>query len=149
NEEWLTGGAYGINRVPRPNFFGLSTAAPLGYYYFCLLNLAVASAAVWRLFRSRWGRAFVRLRETLLRAGVLGAEAGRYALIAFALGAGLGGVCGVLYAGLLQYVDPTPFSLTMSVSLLLMVAVGGSGRLLGPFLGAALAVVLPEALRFA
>jgi branched-chain amino acid transport system permease protein len=55
----------------------------------------------------------------------------------------------VLYAALLQYVDPTPFSLTMSVSLLLMVAVGGSGRLLGPFLGAAAAVVLPEGMRFA
>jgi branched-chain amino acid transport system permease protein len=69
--------------------------------------------------------------------------------MAFALGAGLGGVSGVLYAALLQYVDPTPFSLTLSLNLLLMVVVGGSGYFLGPFLGAAVAVLLPEWLRFA
>jgi branched-chain amino acid transport system permease protein len=149
NEEWLTGGIYGINRVPRPNVLGLSTASPLGFYYFCLLNLAAVTVAVWWLRRSPWGRAFAALRANQLRAEAVGIDTRFYTLIAIALGAALGGVAGVLYATLLQYVDPTPFSLTMSVSLLLMVALGGSGRLLGPFLGAAAAVVLPEGLRFA
>ena len=149
NEEWLTGGIYGINRVPRPSVLGLSTAAPLGFCYFCLLNLAVVSAAAWWLLRSPWGRAFAALRANALRAAAVGIDTRLYTLIAIALGAGLGGVAGLLYAALLQYVDPTPFSLTMSVSLLLMVVMGGSGRLLGPFLGAAVAVVLPEGLRFA
>jgi branched-chain amino acid transport system permease protein len=149
NEEWLTGGAYGINRVPRPSILGLSAAGPLGFYYFCLFNLAVVTAAVWWLRRSPWGRAFAALRANPLRAEAVGIDTRLYTLIAIALGAALGGVAGVLYAGLLQYVDPTPFSLTMSVSLLLMVAMGGSGRLAGPFLGAAAAVVLPEGLRFA
>jgi branched-chain amino acid transport system permease protein len=149
NEEWLTGGMYGINRVPRPSVLGLSTAAPLGCYYFCLLNLIVLSAAVWWLVRSPWGRALAALRENPLRAAALGVDTRRYAVMAFALGAGLGGVSGVLYAALLQYVDPTPFSLTMSVSLLLMVVMGGSGCFFGPFLGAAVAVVLPDGLRFA
>jgi branched-chain amino acid transport system permease protein len=149
NEEWLTGGIYGINRVPRPNFLGLSTASPLGFYYFCLFNLAVVAAAVWWLRRSPWGRAFAALRANPLRAEAVGIDTRFYTLIAIALGAGLGSVAGVLYAALLQYVDPTPFSLTMSVALFLMVVMGGSGRLLGPFLGAAVAVVLPEGLRFA
>jgi branched-chain amino acid transport system permease protein len=149
DEEWLTGGMHGINRVPRPNLFGLSTAGPLGFYYFCLLNLAVVSAAVWWLLRSPWGRALAALRANPLRADAVGIDTRLYTLIAIALGAGLGGVAGALYAALLQYVDPTPFSLTMSVSLLLMVVMGGSGRLLGPFLGAAVAVVLPEGMRFA
>jgi branched-chain amino acid transport system permease protein len=149
NEEWLTGGMYGINRVPRPSILGLSTAGPLGFYYFCLLNLAVVAAAVWWLRHSPWGRAFAALRANPLRAEAVGIDTRFYTLIAIALGAALGGVAGVLYAALLQYVDPSPFSLTMSVSLLLMVVVGGSGRLLGPFLGAAIAVVLPEGLRFA
>jgi len=148
NEEWLTGGIYGINRVPRPSFFGLSLAAPLSFYYFCLLNLAVIGVAAWWLIRSPWGRAFVALRENPLRAATLGVDTRRYTLMAFALGAGLGGVSGVLYAALLQYVDPTPFSLTLSLNLLLMVVVGGSGYFLGPFLGAAAAVLLPEWLRF-
>jgi len=149
NEEWLTGGIYGINRVPRPSVLGLSAASPLGFCYFCLLNLAVIAAAVWWLRRSPWGRAFAALRANPLRAEAVGIDTRFYTLIAIALGAGLGGITGVLYAALLQYVDPTPFSLTMSVTLLLMVVVGGSGRLLGPFLGAGVAVVLPEGLRFA
>lgn len=149
NEDWLTGGMYGINRVPRPSLLGLSTAAPLGFYYFCLLNLAVVTIAVWWLRRSPWGRAFAALRANPLRAEAVGIDTRLYSLIAIALGAALGGVAGVLYAALLQYVDPTPFSLTMSVSLLLMVVMGGSGRLLGPFLGAAAAVLLPEGVRFA
>jgi branched-chain amino acid transport system permease protein len=149
NEEWLTGGMYGINRVPRPSFLGLSTASPLGFCYFCLLNLAVVAAAMWWLRRSPWGRALAALRANPLRAEAVGINTRLYTLIAIALGAALGGVAGVLYAALLQYVDPTPFTLTMSVTLLLMVALGGAGRFLGPFLGAAVAVVLPEGLRFA
>ncbi len=149
NEEWLTGGIYGINRVPRPSILGLSTAGPFGFYYFCLLNLAVVAAAVGWLLRSPWGRAFAAARANPRRAEAVGIDTHFYTLIAIGLGAGLGGVAGVLYAALLQFVDPTPFSLTMSVSLLLMVVMGGSGRLLGPFLGAAVAVVLPEGLRFA
>jgi branched-chain amino acid transport system permease protein len=149
NEEWLTGGIYGINRVPRPELFGISTASPRAFYYFCLVHLALMAAAAWWLIRSPWGRAFVAVRENPLRAAALGVDTRRYTLMAFALGAGLGGVSGALYAALLQYVDPTPFSLTLSLNLLLMVVVGGSGYFLGPFLGGAVAVLLPEWLRFA
>jgi branched-chain amino acid transport system permease protein len=48
-----------------------------------------------------------------------------------------------------QYIDPTPFSLILSLNLLLMVVVGGSGYFFGPFLGAVIAVLLPEWVRFA
>jgi branched-chain amino acid transport system permease protein len=47
-----------------------------------------------------------------------------------------------------QYIDPSPFALGLSLNLLLMVVVGGSGRFFGPFLGAMVAVLLPEWLRF-
>ena len=65
-----------------------------------------------------------------------------------AIGAGLGGISGALYAPLVQFVDPTPFALMLSLNLLLMVVVGGSGYFFGPFLGALVAVLLPEWLRF-
>ncbi len=68
--------------------------------------------------------------------------------MAFAIGAGLGGISGALYAPLVQYIDPSPFSLLLSLNLLLMVVVGGSGYFFGPFLGAIVAVLLPEWLRF-
>ena len=78
----------------------------------------------------------------------LGVDTRRYTLMAFAIGAGLGGISGALYAPLVQYIDPSPFSLLLSLNLLLMVVVGGSGYFFGPFLGAIVAVLLPEWLRF-
>ena len=149
NEEWITGGIYGISNVPRPSLFGYALNKPRDFYYFCLGNLALVSLAAWWLIRSPWGRAFVALRENPMRALSLGVDTRRYTLMAFAVGAGLGGISGVLYAPLVQYIDPTPFSLILSLNLLLMVVVGGSGYFLGPFLGAAIAVLLPEWVRFA
>jgi len=149
NEEWITGGIYGISGIPRPSLFGWSLRAPRDFYYFCLANLAVVAFAAWWLIRSPWGRAFVALRENPVRALSLGVDTRRYTLMAFALGAALGGISGVLYAPLVQYVDPTPFSLVLSFNLLLMVVVGGSGRFFGPFLGAMVAVLLPEWLQAA
>jgi branched-chain amino acid transport system permease protein len=148
NEEWLTGGIYGISNIPRPSVLGLSTEPPRVFYWFCLAHLTLVSAAAWWLIRSPWGRAFVAVRENPVRALSLGVDTRRYTLMAFALGAGLGGIAGALYAPLVQYVDPSPFALGLSLNLLLMVVVGGSGYFLGPYLGAMVAVLLPEWLRF-
>jgi branched-chain amino acid transport system permease protein len=149
NEEWLTGGNYGVSNIPRPNVLGWATDRPRDFFFFCLAHLALVSAATWWLLRSPWGRAFVALRENPIRALSLGVDTRRYTLMAFALGAGLGGISGSLYAPLVQFVDPVPFAITLSFNLLLMVVVGGSGYFFGPFLGAMIAVLLPEWLRFA
>ena len=149
NEEWLTGGNYGISNIPRPEVFGWATDRPRDFYFFCLAHLVAISAATWWLIRSPWGRAFVALRENPIRALSLGVDTRRYTLMAFAIGAGLGGMAGSLYAPLVQFVDPVPFALALSLNLLLMVVVGGSGYFFGPFLGAIVAVLLPEWMRFA
>ncbi|PDT88331.1 branched-chain amino acid ABC transporter permease [Bradyrhizobium sp. Y36] len=148
NESWLTGGIYGISNIPRPNVFGFATNKPLPFYYVCLGSLAIVSLAVWWLIRSPWGRAFMALRENPLRAQSLGIDTRRYTLMAFAMGSALGGVAGALYAPLTQYIDPVPFNLSLSLDLLMMVIVGGAGFYFGPFLGAMIAVLLPEWLRF-
>jgi branched-chain amino acid transport system permease protein len=144
NEEWLTNGIYGINAIPRPVFFGWSTGKPMQFYFFSLGSLAVIAAAIGWMLRSPWGRAFVALRENPIRALSLGVDTRRYTLIAFALGAGLGGLSGALYAPLVQYVEPNSFALGLSFNLLLMVIVGGSGHFFGPLVGALIAVLLPE-----
>ena len=136
NEEWLTGGIYGISNVPRPSVLGWSMNGGREFYYVCLAHLALVSLATWWLIRSPWGRAFVALRENPMRALSLGVDTRRYTLVAFALGAALGGLSGAVYASLVQFVDPTPFALGLSLNLLLMVVVGGSGYFFGPFLGA-------------
>jgi len=148
NEEWLTKGVYGISGIPRPALLGWPARSPLAFYFFCLGVLALVSAATWWLVRSPWGRAFTALRENPIRADSLGVDTRRYTLMAFAIGSALGGIAGVLYAPLVQFIEPTAFNLNLSLNLLLMVMVGGSGYFLGPFLGAAVSVLLPEWMRF-
>jgi branched-chain amino acid transport system permease protein len=148
NEEWLTKGVYGISGIPRPTLLGWSTKAPIPFYFFCLGMLALVTTATWWLVRSPWGRAFTALRENTVRADSLGVDTRRYTLMAFAMGSTLGGIAGVLYAPLVQFIEPTAFNLNLSLNLLLMVMVGGSGYFLGPFLGAAVSVLLPEWMRF-
>lgn len=148
NEEWLTNGVYGIENIKRPILFGWNTFRPLPFYYLCLAALAVTTLATWWIIRSPWGRAFRALRENPLRAQSLGVDTRRYTLMAFAIGSALGGASGVFYAPLVEFIEPGAFALTLSLNILLMVIVGGSGFFFGPFLGALIAVLLPEWLRF-
>ena len=147
NEEWLTGGIYGINGISRPSFFGWSTAKAMNFYFFSLGMLAVLALATWWMLRSPWGRAFVALRENPVRALSLELDTRRYTLMAFAIGSSLGGMSGALYAPLVQFIEPASFALALSFNLLLMVIVGGSGYFFGPFVGALIAVLLPEWMR--
>jgi branched-chain amino acid transport system permease protein len=149
NEEWLTGGSYGINGILRPTFFGWSTGKPLQFYFFCLGTLCLVALAMGWMLHSPWGRAFVALRENPTRALSLGLDTRRYTLMAFAIGSSLGGVAGALYAPLVQFIEPSSFALGLSFNLLLMVIVGGSGYFFGPFVGALVAVLLPEWMRVA
>ncbi len=147
NEEWLTGGIYGVNAIKRPVLFGWNTGKAIDYYFFCLGVLFVISLAVWWMLRSPWGRAFVALRENPLRALSLGLDTRRYTLMAFAIGSSLGGLSGALFASLVQFIEPASFALNRSFDLLLMVIVGGSGYFMGPFVGALISVLLPEWMR--
>ncbi len=148
NEEWLTGGTYGLSGILRPSVFGWSTNGALSFYYFSFGIMVVLTAATWWMLHSPWGRAFVALRENPIRAMSLGLDTRRYTLMAFAIGSSLGGLAGAVFAPLVQYIEPLSFALDLSLNLLLMVIVGGSGYFFGPFVGALVAVLLPEWLRF-
>ncbi|MFO1150560.1 MAG: branched-chain amino acid ABC transporter permease [Alsobacter sp.] len=148
NEQWLTGGIYGL-QVARPTILGWATRRAPDFYFLSLGILAAVSAGVWWMVRSPWGRAFTALRENPLRALSLGVDTRRYTLLAFAIGSGLGGLSGALYAPLVQFIEPSAFALGLSLSILLMVIVGGAGYFAGPFIGALVSVLLPEWLRFA
>lgn len=148
NESWLTGGNFGLVGIPRPTIFGLKTMPSLNFYFFTLAVFLVVAVILYILLRSPWGRAFQALRENPIRANSLGIDTTRYTLLAFAIGAGFAGVAGALLAPLVQYIEPNTFAVLVSLKILLMVIVGGSGYFLGPMLGAALVVVAPEYLRF-
>jgi len=149
NEQWLTGGVMGISDIKRPSLFGVSLRPHLYFYWFVLGITAALAFVFWWIIRSPWGRAFTALRENPIRAESLGIDVRLYTLLAFAIGCAYGGFAGALYAPLVEFIDPSPFALGQSFLYLLMVVLGGAGSFVGPFIGAAIAVLLPEWLRFA
>jgi branched-chain amino acid transport system permease protein len=149
NEEWLTGGVSGLANIRRPALFGTRLRPALYFYWFTLAITMTLTLAMWWLLRSPWGRAFTALRENAMRAESLGVDVRTYTLLAFAIGSAYGGFAGSLYAPLVEFIDPAPFALGPSLLFLLMVVVGGAGSFIGPFIGAGVAVLLPEWLRFA
>ena len=147
NEEWLTGGTFGLNGVPRPSISDFELTKDLGYYYLVLAFFVFASMILWWIVRSPWGRAFNALRDNAIRAESVGIDIRAYTLLAFAIGAAYAGVAGVLFASLVNFIEPAPFGIPASIAMLLMVVVGGIGRFWGPLLGAILVTLLPEWLR--
>jgi branched-chain amino acid transport system permease protein len=149
NEEWLTGGTYGINNIARPSLLGLSLDGNLAYYYFVLAVTLGLGLLLWGLLRSPWGKAFTALRDNPIRAESLGVNIQAYTLLSFAIGAVYAGIAGALFASLVQFIEPAPFTVGASIMMYLMVVVGGPGYFFGPLLGSAVGVLLPEWLRFA
>jgi branched-chain amino acid transport system permease protein len=149
NEEWLTGGTFGINNIARPSLAGLPLDKSLAYYYFVLAVAILLGALLWRLLQSPWGKAFTALRDNPIRAESLGVNIRHYTLLSFAIGAAYAGVAGALFGSLVEFIEPASFNVGQSIMMYLMVVVGGAGYFFGPLLGAAVGVLLPEWLRFA
>ena len=149
NEEWLTGGTFGLNNIARPHLLGWSLDDNRAYFYFTLVVTILMAALLGGLLHSPWGKAFKALRDNPIRAESLGVDIRSYTLLSFAIGAVYAGIAGALFASLVQFIDPAPFTVGASIMMYLMVVVGGPGYFLGPVLGAAVGVILPEWLRFA
>ena len=148
NEQNLTGGTFGISGIPRPSLFGFSVDGNLVFFYFTFVSVIALGLVLWWLLRSPWGRAFAALRDNPIRAESLGINITAYTLLAFAIGAACAGVGGVYFASLVQFIEPAPFHVASSLTMLLAIIVGGSGRFCGPILGTVVVVLLPEWLRF-
>ncbi|MEY2952243.1 MAG: hypothetical protein RLZZ401_330 [Pseudomonadota bacterium] len=143
NEEWLTGGTFGINDIARPAM----AESNLAFYYLVLAFAVLMGLLLWALLRSPWGKAFTALRDNPIRAESLGIDIRNYTLLSFAIGAVYAGVAGALFASLVQFIEPAPFTVGASIMMYLMVVVGGPGYLLGPVVGAAVGVIVPEWMR--
>src|SRR5215510_15353849 len=145
NWDWV-GGAQGISgpAVPR-TFLDLSFTSALPYYYIFLAVLAAVLLATWRIERSRMGFYLRAIKDSERAARSLGVAAGRYKLYAYMLSAGLTALAGSLYALMFGFIDPdSGFGILISVKMLIMAALGGSGLLLGPLVGAMILVPLEE-----
>ena len=142
--ESITQGAQGL-QVDRPLLFGMHLG-PQGFFWLCLVLLALTWMAMKNLLSSHWGRAFEALRDSPIATDAMGVGVFRHKVGAFALGSALGGLAGGLYAFNFQFLQPNSFVYELMVILLLGVVLGGRKSLWGAFVGACLIVLLPNLL---
>ncbi|WP_051581531.1 ABC transporter permease subunit [Pseudonocardia acaciae] len=143
------GGARGLTPVPHPPpIFGEEFLLdPLPYYYLVVAAIVLAIVFSLRLERSRVGRAWTAIREDEDAAELMGVPTFRFKLLAFAIGAMIGGLAGVVWAGKVIFIAPPNFPFILSATILAAVLLGGSGNLPGVILGAFLIAWLPERFR--
>jgi branched-chain amino acid transport system permease protein len=134
---YWTGGPNGLTGVPLPPLGPLdSWPPPLRAYTLGLVLASLGCLAALRLAGSPLGRAWAATRDDETAAESIGLDAGRTKLLAFAVGAAYAGVAGAVYVGLLSYVEPGQFDLTVSLMVLAAVVIGGRWGLVGVVLGA-------------
>lgn len=172
NSSWV-GASAGISRVGRPPSIELfevphldwETGVPLiDYgntttfiefgvldqipYYWLALTVVIIVLFADRLIKdSRVGRAWEATREDEDVAEMMGVPTFKFKLLAFAMGAFVGGLAGALFAGRQGFINPQSFPLLLSILFLAAVVVGGQGNRWGVILGAAVVAYLPERFR--
>jgi len=121
NWEALTNGAQGLGGIKTPKLFGFDFGfSPYPYYFLGLFLVAVAVGISIRLQESRVGRAWMAIREDELAAGAMGVNHVHYKLLAFAMGAAVGGLAGTFYVAKLTTATPDMFTFPVSVMVLVM-----------------------------
>ncbi|AZG08092.1 branched-chain amino acid ABC transporter permease [Pigmentiphaga sp. H8] len=136
NTESWTGGALGLNGIPQ-----------LTQWWHIALAVVLALAVLFRLLRSKVGRAFEAIKEDETAAGLMGIDVNNTKMLAFVLGALLAGLAGALNAHLTFFIGPNEYGFDRGVEILTMTILGGIGSLAGPVAGAVILTLLPETLR--
>jgi branched-chain amino acid transport system permease protein len=137
NASGITNGAQGLPGVRTPSIFGYTFGFDSRPYFYLILGLVGLVVFVsYRLQFSRTGRAWLALREDELAAGPMGINHVHYKLLAFAIGAGIGGLAGTFHVAKLTTATPDMFQFAVSTIILVMVVLGGMGSIPGVAVGA-------------
>jgi branched-chain amino acid transport system permease protein len=132
---WITGpwaGATDISIVRNFNF----SFDPIAYYVLVVILVIIAVILVSNLYRSRLGRAWMAIREDEVAAAAMGINTVTTKLLAFAIGASFSGFAGAYYGASFGLVSPDSFLFVVSVTVLVMVVLGGMGNITGVIVGA-------------
>lgn len=148
NWKQVTHGTNGINGIPSPTIGPWVFASRFSFYYLILCFVVLAVLATRSLRRSKYGRSMLALKSAELAACVMGVNPLTNKVINLAMAGFLAGTAGGLYASYIGSISPEVFSVDLSVDVLTMTVVGGSGTLAGPIIGAVFLVLLKEWLRF-
>ena len=146
NASWSRG-PNGISDIYPLQFFGRQITSLDGYYYVALVAFVLIISFLYLLNQSRTGRAWRALREDELAAELMTMPVSRLKLMGFAVGAGVAGVAGAIFAPVQGAVFPANFDLVLLITVYAMVVLGGAGSLLGVTMGAVLINAALEALR--
>ena len=140
------GGEDGLSIYVRNGFPGLNTLDPMQFFAICYVLLGAVILFSACLNRSRFGLALNAVRQTTQRVETVGLSPFRIKLTAFVLSGMVTGLAGALYADLHRFVSPTMFSWQTSGEIMIFVILGGTGRLFGPIVGAAIFILLEQLL---
>ncbi len=144
----VTNGVLGVKNIPQPEIFGFVLKTNNGgMYYLILAIMLLISVFTYLLVNSKYGRAFRMIKEDSLAATVLGVNTTYYKVLAFVISAMLTSVVGSYYASFQRFINANSFTFDTSILILSIVVLGGMGTIRGMYLGAAVLVILPEALR--
>lgn len=138
----ITNGAMGLSSIKPPELWGITFLYPNQFYFIVLGILVIVLVGVKQVEHSRWGRAMKAVRENEIAAQAMGIPLIRTKLMAFAIGASFSGMMGVVFAAKQTFIDPTSFTLLESITILVMVLMGGMGSVPGVVLGAGAVTVL-------
>jgi branched-chain amino acid transport system permease protein len=147
NEEWLTGGSFGLLRIPPPSIGPWSLRGEVPTYYLCLAFLVLTFAVLHRLTASRFGRALLAIKLDEDAARACGINVTLYKSQAFVASAIITGIAGSLFAHHANYLNPNDFTFWKSIEIVIMVAVGGVGSFAGAIAGGFIITLVPEYLR--
>jgi len=132
----FTGGDNGITNVPAPAVGGVALQSPVAYYYFVLAVVIACSIGYGVLVRSPFGLSLRGIKGSESRMQSLGYRTTAHLYAAFVLSGAMASLAGVLYVYYNKFVNPVTASFNISIEVALMAIVGGSGTILGPFIGA-------------
>jgi len=142
----LTNGPLGLQGISPVKLFGVNFTYKY-YYYFILLLVLLVSYIIWRIKNSRFGRAFIAMNENEPLANAVAIHSERFLVLAFMISTCIAGIAGSFYAHYVTFISPDLFLLSNTVTIVVMVIVGGKGTVLGPIVGAIIFTLLPEWLR--
>lgn len=139
----VTGGSDGLVGIVLPNLgiAGFNLTAE-GFYYLVFIAFAICFVLLYRIVHSSFGRTLIGIRENEMRMRSLGYNTWALKYVAVIIAGGFAGVAGVFYAYFYGAVVPGTLAIEMSTAVTLMVIIGGSGTLFGPFVGAVVVVLL-------
>jgi branched-chain amino acid transport system permease protein len=143
--ESLTKGPVGIF-VPPAKIFGLSLGGDHSFFYVVFISFVLMTWVAVNLIRTRFGRAFIAIRDNDRAAEGMGIPIFRYKLLSFAISSFYAGFAGALWAYYIGSITPEPFTLSLSVEFVAMIIIGGLGSIPGSVFGAVLITVLNEIL---